>query len=255
MRHNPSIRPLRTRVAGGRLLVLLLAMACGDRPPDPPQIVDRTTAGDSPTVAPTVAGDAAPVVPSTFAVACLDGDPAEGTNWRVERVDTALVPLTLEPIAGLASRDSARLAARIARAVDVLPSDTTLADFRGLPVVVRAAWRISPTITDTLVIAAAARRLPMESNPLEESFFLVAARGLRSGVRDPLVERWVLRDVADEDVIASRELVAAYAGPEDELTLVLVHDADEGARAELLVRRAGAWHVEWSGPLPSCVVP
>lgn len=238
---------------GTRLMLSALLVACSEG-------TDEQAAGaihSAESLA--VARDAAPMValadtrtfPVALASACIDADPAAGAPWALRQVDGSLAPLALEAIESLASRDSAGLAARIARAVDVLPSDTSVADFRGLPVAVRAAWRFAPAPGDTIVAALGARRLPMESNPLEELFFLVASPGQRQGVRDPLVERWVVREVAAEESIAVRELLAAY-GSGDTLSLVIAHDAGAGVRVELLSRRASKWSVEWSGPLSFC---
>ncbi len=235
------------------LILPALFVACGDRTGE--RVARAIPVAESLAVASDVVRSAEPtetgVVPVVLATACIDADPAVGAPWTLRQVDGSLAPLALEAIGSLASRDSAGLAARIARAVDVLPSDTSEADFRGLPVAVRAAWRFSPAPGDTIVVALVARRLPMESNPLEELFFLVAAPGQRQGVRDPLVEGWVIREVATEESIAVRELLAAYSA-RDALALVIAHDAGAGVRAELLSRRASKWSVEWSGPLPFC---
>lgn len=241
---------MRTSVA---LLVLLLA-ACGDRTDAPVRGAGRSApaapvarqATDADTAANSV-----PAAPAVFAALCVSGDPAVGSPWVLSGADPALTPLAIEPIETMASRDSARLAARIARTVDVMPSDTTLGDFRGLPVVVRAAWRLVPALGDTIIAALVARRMPIESNPLEELFFLVAIPGQRQGVRDPLVGVWVVREVASEEESAMRELLAGYTAPE-RLTLVLAWDSELGVRSELLSRKAGEWGLEWSGALASC---
>lgn len=233
---------------------LVVVGACGERAPDasvgrddPPvsAVAAQLEGGDSGT-APVIA-----TLPAAFVDACVAGDPVTGTPWSLERVGVAVQPIALQPIEALAARDSATLAARIARAVDVLPSDTTVADFHGLPVVVRAAWRFTPMPGDTIVVALVTRRLPMESNPLEELFFLVAAPGSRQGVRDPLVETWFVREVATEETIAVRDLVAAYT-VSGKVTLALAHEAESGVRIELLSRRGSAWDIAWNGPLPPC---
>lgn len=257
MTPRPVLRPaIRARAPRamviGAMLPLALLVACGEGTVEESPRSNRGDASVARTTDSTLADPAGPTMPATFATACLRGDPAEGRPWRIEGVDSTFSLVPTVTLADLTPGDSARLAARIARAVDVLPNDTTVADFRGLPVAVRVAWRLVPAEGDTVIAAVASRRLPIESAPLEESVFLVAVPGVRQGVRAPLLDRWVLRDVALEESMASRELVVAYAGPEDELTLAIVHDADAGVRAELLMRRAGAWRIEWSGPLPGC---
>lgn len=222
--------------------VSALLVACGDSK----QESASQTTGDSSPVA--IDAAAAPT-PAMLAAACLAGDPAQG---EVHSVEGAAQPLlALVTIESLATRDSARLAARLTRAVDVLPSDTSRADFHGLPVSVRAAWILVPSADDSLIIALAARRMPIESDPLEELFFVVSAPGDERGVHGALIESWVARDVGAEDELAIRELAGAWLAG-DVLSLALVHEAEGGPVVEVMERRAGKWSRAWSGALPSC---
>ena len=209
-----------------------------------------TPSGES-TVPPPLVGDAL-AMRTVLARACLRGDPLDGAPWMLSDVEEDFQTMAIRPLATLATRDSARLAARIARATDALPSDTSLADFRGLPVVVLSAWLVAPTTSDTIVIALVSRRLPIESSPLEESFLLVAMPGSRQGVREPLVEGWYEREAGAEDVVAVRELVAALQRGDGRLSLILVRNGSDGPIVELLTRTESHWAVEWSGALPSC---
>lgn len=231
-------------------LCAALAVACGDARPeaDAPSVVNTRS---TPSLAPDSVGMAPPLAaaPTEVAAACLRGDPVEGAHWSLEGVAVPL--LSFVRIEGLASRDSARLAARISAAVDVLPSDTSVADFRGLPVSVRAAWILALAADDSVVVALVARRVPIESAPLEELFAVIAAPGQRQGVRDPLIGGWVARDVGPEEELAARELVGAFRSGDD-LALLLAHDSASGVRAELVVRRDGRWRTAWDGPIPAC---
>ncbi len=238
------------RAAGCTALCAALVLACGDASPESASPSVRSP-GSSPALAPDSAGIAAPLAgsPTELASACLRGDPVEGAHWSLDGVAAPL--LTFVRIEGLASRDSARLAARISAAVDVLPSDTSVADFRGLPVSVRAAWILAPGDGDSVVVALVARRIPIESAPLEELFAIIAAPGQRQGVRDPLIGGWIARDVGREEELPARELVGAYHAGEG-LSLVLAHDSATGSRAEVVVRHDGGWRTAWSGPITAC---
>ena len=217
------MRTLRTSLA-----VVLCALACGERAPaddSDPVVAQHTTpdiARDT-----TAVGDALVATPELLARSCIAGDPAEGVPWRLDSV--GLPALAIESIETLVTRDSARLAARIARMVDVIPSDTSVADFRGLPVTVRAAWRLAVAEADTLVVALVVRRVPIESEPLEELFTIVSSPGQRQGVRDPLVEGWFVREVGPEEALVARELAGAYRRS-NELVLAFIEDADGGVR-------------------------
>jgi hypothetical protein len=251
IRRSPSLRVAMrggARAASG--VWVALGLACGEVAPDaesPPVVLTRS----APALMPDSNGVDAPRVetPAEIASACLRGDPVEGSHWSIEGGTADLLPFAR--IESLASRDSARLAARISAAVDVLPSDTSVADFRGLPVAVRAAWILVPAVGDSVVIALVARRVPIESAPLEELFAIIAAPGRRQGVRDPLLGGWVAREVGREEELPARELVGAFPAGDD-LTLLLARDASSGPHVEMIVRRDGRWRTAWAGAIPSC---
>ena len=228
-----------------------VATACGDRAPEQDLEVPPAARPVRETPAPVAEEVAVAPRPQALLNACLAGLPGEGTPWRLVAIDTAWHTVAVDSIERLAPRDSAQLAARVSRTVDVLQADTAIADFRGLPVTVRAAWRIVPAEGDTVVAALVARRLPIESNPLEELYFLLAAPGVRAGVRAPLLEQWVVRDVGVEEALSARELLGVF-GPADSLRLALAHEVEAGTRLELLERRGGRWQLRWAGAIDAC---
>src|SRR5688572_22901107 len=67
-------------------------------------------------------------------------DTASSRDWAIGFASNRVAELSVDSITGLASVDSARLAADIARIASALPGDTS-ATFRGLPFVVTKAWR------------------------------------------------------------------------------------------------------------------
>lgn len=228
-------------------------MACGDggdrpRGSDPPVIRSaeppRPPAAESLPPAP---------VPPLGDRPCLLGDPDAGIPWSFAPPGHART-LPMQGIVDLATRDSARLAARLARATDGLPSDTAVADFRGLPVVIRAAWRVVVEDGDTVFIAAAARRLPIESAPREELYTIVAHPVSVPTLREPLRVVWSVREAGPEEIVSPRDLVAAWAAA-DTLSLLLVREADGDARAELVRRVSGVWGLAWEGAPVACRAP
>ncbi|MHB1297398.1 MAG: hypothetical protein ACYC0B_02615 [Gemmatimonadaceae bacterium] len=183
---------------------------------------------------------------------CLRGDPAQGQLWSVDRIGDTLAVLPLEQLVTLAPRDSARLTARLSRTADGLPGDTTVADFRGLPVVIRDAWLLLPTPEDTTFIAIAARRIPIESAPLEEQLTLLAAPSRGAGTGDALVATWFARSAGAEDSLETREPVLAFASPDSVVRLVLVRESAGSPRVEVLARLDGRWRRQWIGTLAPC---
>lgn len=183
---------------------------------------------------------------------CLRGDPDRGEPWSVDALGDTLNVISLERLTALAPRDSARLAARLARTADALPGDTSVADFRGLPVVIRDAWLLVPDDGDTTFIAIASRRVPMESSPLEEQLTLLATPDSIPGRGRALVARWFARAAGMEDSIETRDPVLAFRGPERTVHLLLLREAGDVPRIESLVRTDAGWHRRWIGSLPGC---
>lgn len=96
-------------------------------------------------------------------------------DWTVAFQRGAAAPITLQSIESLASADSARLAAQLARLAGVLPNDTARV-FQGLPFVVRGAHRFTPGPGREAVVADIARRVSLEANPREETLLIIAER-------------------------------------------------------------------------------
>lgn len=233
--------------------VLSLLVACGrGEPVDRPSTGAATTAIAVPTSGGGATAASASEIPGLIDSACVRGDPVEGISWSLDSVGATAIASQL--LASLSTRDSAYLAARIARMVDLLPTDTTLADFRGLPVTVQSAWRSVPADGDTIVIALAVRRLPIESAPLEERFTVIAVPGARSGDRAPLVAQWHLRDVGWEEELIAREFVGGFV-EQGTLALAFVEEADSGVRLALVSREEGRWMTRWTGERPECRAP
>lgn len=249
MRHRATMR-LATGV-----LTMLAACSAPDRTERSVALGTdaAATIPDSGAVTTTFSADAPPdAARPILADACVRGEPGRGTPWVIDRAEPGLVTLAAEAISSLSTRDSSRIVARLASTADGLPGDTTLADFRGLPVVVRDGHRLVAAPGDTILVAFIARRLPMESNPLEEEFTLVAIPGARQGVRDPWIAQWYVRQVGREESLEQRELVLALRRPDDGVSLLFVHEGGTGLVLELVTRTAGAWILEWRGPMAHC---
>ncbi len=202
---------------------------------------------------PDTASGVIPFSAPPFGSACLAGDPASGARWSLARLAAESPALQMTAIEEMSSRDSARLAARLARVADAIPFDTTRADFRGLTMVVQAAWRVVVVPGETLFAARTVRRLPIESAPLEETTRFVAVPTAQPGARDPLAIRWSIREVGPEESADPSDLAAALllrARP----ALVFVRTAEDTARVELLLRGDSAWSIGWRGGVPRCPV-
>ncbi len=252
--HLPRLSPLT-------IVVVCFAFACApaDESPERRASEPRTPADLAvvPDSAPVDSADptSVDVERLLLAGACLRGNPSRGEPWFFGGVSDTLTLLSVEPLRGLSSRDSLALVARIARSVDAITferADTSVADFRSLPVVVRDAWRVLAAAGDTTLIAIASRRLPIESNPMEEQITLLASPAPTPGVRHALEVEWYARTAGREDELEPREPVGAFTAADGLLRVVMLRETPGGPRLELLTRVDGEWRTRWEGVVPAC---
>ena len=96
-------------------------------------------------------------------------------GWNVAFAAGHAFEVSVDSIESLATADSARLAADIARLASALPGDTS-AMFRGLPYVVNKAWRMRIPNGPSALIAVVVRNVNQEANPRQERILLIAER-------------------------------------------------------------------------------
>ena len=250
-----------SRLTPLKIAIAFLALGCAQadenaegRANEPRTPADVAVAPDS---APVDSADSATVDVERMLLdgACLRGNPSRGEPWFFGGISDTLGLLSVEPLRGLSSRDSSALVARIARSVNAIAferADTSVADFRSLPVVVRDAWRVVPVAGDTTLIAIASRRLPIESNPLEEQITLLASPTHTPSVRNALEVEWYARTAGREDELEPREPVSAFTGADGLLRVVMLRETPDGPRLELLTRVDGEWRTRWEGVVPGC---
>jgi hypothetical protein len=168
-------------------------------------------------------------------------------------------PLPLDSLTGLASADSAALAAGVTRVASGLPvaSGTDGRRLRGLPFVVRSAVRLRPDEATHAVAAVLTRALPQEADPVGEVILLVAERAANAAP----TARWSLayheRAVGHEESLPASEVLSALRiGSAARSALVVARAGEDGSRYTLLERTApGRWQVRWVGPTSRCGSP
>jgi hypothetical protein len=183
--------------------------------------------------------------------------PASGADavprWTVGFVGGHAAPIPLDSLEGLASADSAALAAALSRAAAGLPGDTARR-VRGLPFAVRSARRFSPEPGVETFVAVLARTVNQEASPFAEHVLLVAERA--RGGTGPLAVAYHERAVGVEETLESPEVLAAVRLGADEggrPTLVLSRDYYEGSAYTLLEREgARRWRVRWTSAYRGC---
>jgi hypothetical protein len=174
-------------------------------------------------------------------------------SWTLALARGVALPVMIDGIGELLPRDSAALAARISRLVSALPDDAMSAPYRGLPIVVRDAWRFQvPDDSTQIAVAVAARTLNVESNPRSEVVTIIAEP-------DPSVDAtawhavFVRRDAGPEDRIEGSDLLAALRLRNGHSAVALLRDDETGSHVEIVERVApGSWRLRWSSAALAC---
>lgn len=173
--------------------------------------------------------------------------------WSLALAPGLAMPVAIDGVGELLPRDSAALVARISRLVSALPDDSASAPFRGLPIVVRDAWRFQmPDDSAVIVVAIARRTLNVESNPRSEAITIIAEPDRSTGVTE-----WhtvfARRDAGPEDRIEGTDLLAALRLRNTHGAVALVRESETGSQIEIVERVApAAWRVRWSSAALSC---
>ncbi len=188
--------------------------------------------------------------------AVTQGDGRAAPNsWALALSPGVARPFGIDGVGELLPRDSAALVARISRLVSAIPEDSLSSPFRGLPIVVRDAWRIKLADSTIVSIAIATRSLNVESNPRAEAITLIAEPDSSSGTgqwRTAYSER----SAGPEDRVEGMDLLAAFELHHARPALALVREGDAGVQLEIVERtNPGVWAVRWASSALLCQKP
>jgi hypothetical protein len=170
-------------------------------------------------------------------------------EWTIAFQRGVSSPIALRSIESLASGDSARLAAQMARLAGVLPNDTARV-FQGLPFVVRGAHRFTAAPGREGVVADIVRRVSLEANPREETLLIIAERDSGATWRVGYAERASGDELRVEH---STPLAAVRLGASGTPTIVLERAGADWIAYALVQRQAeGAWRKTWESAHSGC---
>ncbi len=183
-----------------------------------------------------------------------DGKPAPNT-WMLALSPGVATPIGIDGVGELLPRDSAAMVARISRLVSAIAEDSTSAPFRGLPIVVRDAWRFQLADSTIVSVAIAAQSLNVESNPRVQAITLIAEPDPSAGAG-----QWRTafsdRTAGPEDRIEGTDLLAAFQLKGSRPAVALVREGDAGLQIQIVERTApGAWHLRWTSAALPCARP
>ena len=179
-------------------------------------------------------------------------EPAAGASWSVGFASGRVRPIALDSVDVLSPRDSMVLvaeASRLASSVTASPAPA----FQGLRFTTEDVRRFEAVPGVQALVAHLVRRVNQEASPLEEQTLLIAERdsGVTGGpYRLAYAERTFGRE---EDVVTPEVLAGVRIAPEQEPSLVIARDGNEGI-AYALLERVGPhrWRVRWSSGVTSC---
>lgn len=170
--------------------------------------------------------------------------------WAVGFIGTQVLPLALDSVDVLSSRDSLALAAEASRLASAVTT-TTPPSFQGLRFTAHDIRRFEASPGVQAIVAHLIRKVNQEANPQEEQTLLVAERD--SGVvTGPYRLAYAERTHGLEEMTATPEIIAAIriAGRP---TLVIARDGDDGV-AYAFLERVGTrrWRIRWTSTLTRC---
>jgi hypothetical protein len=171
-------------------------------------------------------------------------------SWSVAFQAGQAAEIALDSIESLPSADSSRLAADIARLASALPGDTA-ALFRGLPFVVKKAWRTRGLAPQALA-AIIVRNVNQEANPRQEQIVLIAERDttVASSRYAPVYQE---RTTGLEETIEATDLIGmVLLGRDQRPTIVIARDSFSGSSYALLERIGGVWKLRWASAYAGC---
>ncbi len=177
------------------------------------------------------------------------GDDVDNT-WAVGFVDAQVLPLALDSIEILSSRDSLALAAEASRLASAVTA-ITAPSFQGLRFTAHDIRRFEAAPGVQAIVAHLIRKVNQEANPQEEQTLLIAERdsGVTSG---PYQLVYAERTHGLEETTATPEVIAAVriAGRP---TLIVARDGDDGVAYAFLERVAAhQWRIRWTSVLTRC---
>jgi hypothetical protein len=177
-------------------------------------------------------------------------DSAAFSSWSVAFQSGHASEVALDSIEALPTADSSRLAVDIARIASALPGDTA-ALFRGLPFVVKKAWR-SRGLQPQVLAAIVVRNVNQEANPRQEQLLLITERDTTtpSARYAPVYHE---RVTGLEETIETTDLIGMVLLGEDRRpTVVVARDAATGSSYALIERIGGQWRRRWTSIYAGC---
>ena len=170
-------------------------------------------------------------------------------HWTAAFAEGRITAIPLDSIEGMAPRDSARLAADLARLASGLRDDTD-PTFQGLPFVVLRAYRARDEDA-RFVVVTLIRRINQEDSPREERLVMVVDM-IGDDARQWRVSWHERASGTEEELLVAEPLLAFRARNAKDVRLLFGRDDGVSLSAAVLSRTAAGWTLQWESPASGC---
>lgn len=150
----------------------------------------------------------------------------------------------------MSARDSASVVVDLARLASQAPNDTSAA-LRGLPYVVRAAYRATLGDSLALLVGEVVRRVNVEANPQEERTTVIGERAATD--RGPYTLAYSERLRGEEESVPTTELIGLVQLKAGDYMAFGARDYSDGGTFLMFAREKGKrWRLRWQSAYAGC---
>ena len=158
------------------------------------------------------------------------------------------VPYT--PMDQMSGSDSANVVVDLARMASQAPNDTSAA-VRGLPYVVRAAYRATLDDSVSVLIGELVRRVNIEASPREERTTVIGERV--ASAKGPYTLAYSERSHGDEESVPTTELIGLVQLNDGNHVAFGARDYSDGGTFLMFAREKGnRWRLRWQSAYAGC---
>jgi hypothetical protein len=171
-------------------------------------------------------------------------------TWTVGFSAGHVRPIQIDSVEKLGQADSVNITTELVKQASALSVNADPA-FRGLPFIVRKAYRLSMGET-TALVGSIVRKINEEANPREEHLLLIVERN--GGPDSPYAVAYQNRTSgAEADVRTNAVLAAVRFVKTNTPAIVLLFEYDDGGQLALLERVANhTWKITWRSAYTGC---
>ncbi len=150
----------------------------------------------------------------------------------------------------MSGSDSAKVVVDLARLGSQAPNDTS-ATLRGLPYVVRAAYRATLGDSMALLVGEVVRRVNIEASPQEERTTVIGERAASD--KEPYTLAYSERLLGDEENVPTTELIGLVQLDDRNYAAFGARDYSDGGTYLMFTREKGnRWRLRWQSAYAGC---